>query len=288
MSGQLHRGDAAACRSVGAPDQGRRHGPPGRRCAPNSHARGALIGRSYLDGVRDSRTAKARLKAAQRADWRGTTNEEERSPDACLKRADAGLAAASGPQRFVVERYAQALLRSACSSSLDGDTCQPLVARPGDCAARRASVQRYTSPTAARPGGLRAPAVATTRPAACCATRAARAHGGQAGQKSARPPPAWRPGDPQVHRRHRARPHRRPGTRATHPARVVASRMPAFRPDRQPGCARAPHRRPAAHDPRAIAAIGGPVVHDLTRTHSTSSTCARSRREAAPVEQRPA
>jgi hypothetical protein len=30
---------------------------------------------------------------------------------ACLKRADAELAAASGPQRFVVERYAQALLK---------------------------------------------------------------------------------------------------------------------------------------------------------------------------------
>jgi hypothetical protein len=72
---------------------------------------GALIGRSYLDGVHDSRVAKARLKAAQEGQVAWDEERRTRVHQACLKRADAELAAASGPQRFIVERYAQALLK---------------------------------------------------------------------------------------------------------------------------------------------------------------------------------
>ncbi|HEY6355764.1 MAG TPA: hypothetical protein VIY30_14855 [Burkholderiaceae bacterium] len=69
---------------------------------------GVLIGRTYLDGLHDSAEAKARLKAAQE---RQTTWDEERRKrvyQACVKRADAEFAAASGPERFIVERFAQA------------------------------------------------------------------------------------------------------------------------------------------------------------------------------------
>jgi hypothetical protein len=72
---------------------------------------GALIGRSYLDGLHDGSEAKARLKAAQarQAAW----DEEQKNSvhQACMKRADAELAAASGPERFFVERFAQARLK---------------------------------------------------------------------------------------------------------------------------------------------------------------------------------
>jgi len=72
---------------------------------------GALIGRSYLDGLHDGNEAKALLKAAQErlAAW-----DEERKKSvhqACLKRADAELAAASGTERVFVERFAQARLK---------------------------------------------------------------------------------------------------------------------------------------------------------------------------------
>jgi hypothetical protein len=72
---------------------------------------GALIGRSYLDGVHDSRVAKARLKAAKESQASWDEERKNRVHQACLKRADAELAAASGPQRFIVERYAKALLK---------------------------------------------------------------------------------------------------------------------------------------------------------------------------------
>jgi hypothetical protein len=71
----------------------------------------ALIGRSYLDGVRDSRVAKARLNAAKEGQANWDDERKNRVHQACLKRADAELAAASGPQRFIVERYAHALLK---------------------------------------------------------------------------------------------------------------------------------------------------------------------------------
>jgi len=71
----------------------------------------ALVGRTYLDGMHDSTEAKARLKAAQerQAAWDEARKANVRQ--ACLKRADAELADASGPQRFIVERIAQATMQ---------------------------------------------------------------------------------------------------------------------------------------------------------------------------------
>ena len=71
----------------------------------------ALVGRTYLDGLHDSAEAKARLKAAQerQATWDPARKAQLRQ--ACLKRADAELAAASPPERFIVERIAQATMQ---------------------------------------------------------------------------------------------------------------------------------------------------------------------------------
>ena len=71
----------------------------------------ALVGRTYLNGLHDSAEAKARLKAAQerQAVWGEARKANVRQ--ACLKRADAEMAAASGSQRFIVEHVAQATMR---------------------------------------------------------------------------------------------------------------------------------------------------------------------------------
>jgi hypothetical protein len=68
----------------------------------------ALVGRTYLNGLHDSAEAKARLRAAQvrQSAWDEPRRANVRQ--ACLKRADAELAAASGSQRFIVEQIALA------------------------------------------------------------------------------------------------------------------------------------------------------------------------------------
>ena len=71
---------------------------------------GILIGRTYLDGLHDSAEAKARLKAAHERQATWDEERKKRVYQACVKRADAEFAAASGPERFIVERYAQARL----------------------------------------------------------------------------------------------------------------------------------------------------------------------------------
>lgn len=71
---------------------------------------GILIGRTYLDGLHDSAEAKARLKAAQERQATWDEERKKRVYEACVKRADAEFAAASAPERFIVERYAQARL----------------------------------------------------------------------------------------------------------------------------------------------------------------------------------
>ncbi len=70
----------------------------------------ALIGRAYLDGHHDEAEARARLKQAQEA--QATLSEPGRVSlhAACVKKADAELESASGLQRFVVTRIAQARL----------------------------------------------------------------------------------------------------------------------------------------------------------------------------------
>ena len=69
---------------------------------------GALIGRTYLDGLHDHNEAKARLKAARDRQAAWDDDRKKNVHRACLTRADAELAAASGPQRFIVERFARA------------------------------------------------------------------------------------------------------------------------------------------------------------------------------------
>jgi len=69
---------------------------------------GVLIGRTYLDGLHDSAEAKARLKAAQERQAAWDEERKRRVHQACVHRADAELAAASGPERFIVEHYARA------------------------------------------------------------------------------------------------------------------------------------------------------------------------------------
>jgi len=68
---------------------------------------GVLIGRTYLDGLHDSAEAKARLKAAQERQAAWDEDRKQRVYQACVNRADAELAAASGPERFIVEHYAR-------------------------------------------------------------------------------------------------------------------------------------------------------------------------------------
>lgn len=66
----------------------------------------ALVGRNYLDGMHDSAEAKARLKAARERQLAWDAASKASVRQACLKRADAELASASGPERFIVERIA--------------------------------------------------------------------------------------------------------------------------------------------------------------------------------------
>ena len=70
-----------------------------------------MIGRTYLDGMRDGDEAKARLKAAQQRQQSWDEDRKTTVHGTCVKRADAELAAASGPERFFVERFAQARLK---------------------------------------------------------------------------------------------------------------------------------------------------------------------------------
>lgn len=71
----------------------------------------ALVGRTYLDGLHDSAEAKARLKAAQERQATWDDARKARVHQACLQRADAELAAASPPERFIVEHIAQSTMQ---------------------------------------------------------------------------------------------------------------------------------------------------------------------------------
>jgi hypothetical protein len=72
---------------------------------------GALVGRTYLNGLHDQAEAKARLKAAQERQVAWPEARKANVRQACLKRADAELASASGSQRFMVERIAQVTMQ---------------------------------------------------------------------------------------------------------------------------------------------------------------------------------
>jgi hypothetical protein len=71
----------------------------------------ALVGRTYLDGLRDGDEAKARLHAAQERQRTWDAPRRASLRQTCDKRADAELAAASRAERFVVERVARARMK---------------------------------------------------------------------------------------------------------------------------------------------------------------------------------
>jgi len=71
----------------------------------------AIIGRTYLDGMHDEREAKARLVAARERQKTWDQARRNNLHGACLKRADAELAAASGPERVIVEHVAERRLQ---------------------------------------------------------------------------------------------------------------------------------------------------------------------------------
>jgi hypothetical protein len=67
----------------------------------------ALVGRTYLDGLRDEAEAKARLKAAR--DEQSTWPEARRARlrQDCVAKADALIGGASAVERYLIERIAQ-------------------------------------------------------------------------------------------------------------------------------------------------------------------------------------
>ncbi|MBE7416841.1 MAG: hypothetical protein HS128_03660 [Ideonella sp.] len=67
----------------------------------------ALIGRTYFDGFRSSREAKARLRAAQQEQAGWDEARRQKLHAACVKRADAELTSANAVQRFVYRQFAQ-------------------------------------------------------------------------------------------------------------------------------------------------------------------------------------
>jgi len=68
---------------------------------------GALIARTYLEGLRDGNDAKARLKAAHERQAGWDAERKQSVHQACLKRADAQLASASAPERYAAARFAE-------------------------------------------------------------------------------------------------------------------------------------------------------------------------------------
>jgi hypothetical protein len=71
----------------------------------------ALVGRTYLDGLRDGDEAKARLHAAQERQKSWDAPRRASLRQICDRRADAELAAASRAERFIVERAARARMK---------------------------------------------------------------------------------------------------------------------------------------------------------------------------------
>ena len=70
------------------------------RCAPSSRA-----------PARNADEAKARLQAAQARQASWDAERKRSTHQACLKRADAQLATASGPERFAASRFAESRLK---------------------------------------------------------------------------------------------------------------------------------------------------------------------------------
>ncbi|MBE7426649.1 MAG: hypothetical protein HS106_11520 [Ideonella sp.] len=71
----------------------------------------ALVGSVYFDGMHDERTAKARLNEARERQKTWDDERRSRVHGACVLRADAELAAASGAERLVIEKVAEVRMR---------------------------------------------------------------------------------------------------------------------------------------------------------------------------------
>lgn len=71
----------------------------------------ALVGRIYFDGMHDERQARARLNEARERQKTWDDSRRNSVHSACLKRADAELAAQSAPERLVAEKVADVRMR---------------------------------------------------------------------------------------------------------------------------------------------------------------------------------
>jgi hypothetical protein len=72
---------------------------------------GALIARTYIEGLRDGDEAKARLKAAHERQATWDLERKQSAHQACIKRANAQLVSASAPERYAASRFAEFRLK---------------------------------------------------------------------------------------------------------------------------------------------------------------------------------
>jgi hypothetical protein len=72
---------------------------------------GALIARTYLEGLRDGNDAKARLNAAHQRQVGWEPERKRSAHQVCLTRADAQLARASTLERVAASRFAESRLK---------------------------------------------------------------------------------------------------------------------------------------------------------------------------------
>jgi hypothetical protein len=71
----------------------------------------ALVGRVYFDGMHDEHAARARLNEARERQKTWDDARRSRVHGACLQRADAELAGASGAERLVIDKVAEVRMR---------------------------------------------------------------------------------------------------------------------------------------------------------------------------------
>jgi hypothetical protein len=72
---------------------------------------GALIARTYVEGLRSGDEAKARLQAAQARQASWDSERKHSTHQACLRRADAQLTTASALERLAASRFAESRLK---------------------------------------------------------------------------------------------------------------------------------------------------------------------------------
>lgn len=72
---------------------------------------GALIARTYLEGLRDGNEANTRLKAAHQRQASWAPERKSSVHQSCVERADAQLASAPTLERFAASRFAESRLK---------------------------------------------------------------------------------------------------------------------------------------------------------------------------------